>query len=163
MYLNKTKLFIFSFVAICGSVALSNCSGGNKPAANTGSSKSAAAPVSMVAETADPMKDKGIGPVTTLPLAAVDQAMAAEGKKIYESKCTACHNPTTKLIGPPHKGILERRTAEWTMNMILNPQEMQDKDPIAKQLLKDYNNVAMTNQGLTQGDARKVLEYMRTM
>ena len=114
-------------------------------------------------EPSDPMTNKGIGPVTSLALGTIDNAMAEEGKNIYNSKCTACHNPTQKLIGPPQKGVLERRTPEWTMNMILNPQEMLDKDPIAKQLLKDYNNVPMTPQGLTESDARKVLEYLRTL
>jgi len=109
------------------------------------------------------LNEKGIGPITELTLGTLDHAMAAEGKTIYNSKCTACHNPTEKLIGPPQKGVLDRRTPEWVMNMMLNPQEMLDKDPIAQKLLKEYNNVPMTPQGLTEDDARKVLEYIRTL
>lgn len=141
-------------LVLSGIILFSNCSEGEK--------KSAIASGSIEA-TIDPMKNKGIGPVTNLTLGPIDNSLAAEGKKIYDAKCTACHNPTQKLIGPPQKGVLERRTPEWTMNMILNPQEMIDKDPIAKQLLKEFNNIPMTSQGLTQEDARKVLEYLRIL
>ncbi|MBI4932077.1 MAG: cytochrome c [Bacteroidetes bacterium] len=147
----RSKIFL-SLVGIAAMSVLSNCtqSGGNNDSAAT-------------ATESDPMKDKGIGPVTSLTLGVIDTTMAAEGKTIYNSKCTACHNPTQKLIGPPQKGVLDRRTPEWTMNMILNPQEMLDKDPIAQKLLKEFNNVPMTNQNLSQEDARKVLEYLRLL
>lgn len=133
-----------------------------------GSSVENAAPADekLAAEEAvpvDPMLNKGIGPVSSLTLGPLDEALAAEGKKIYDEKCTACHNPTQKLIGPPQAGVLERRTPEWIMNLILNPEEMLKSDPVAKQLLTEFNNVPMTNQGLTETDARKVLEYLRTL
>ena len=31
------------------------------------------------------------------------------------------------------------RTPEWIMNMILNPTEMVEKDPLAKELLVEFN------------------------
>ena len=45
------------------------------------------------------------------------------------------------------------------MNMILNPEEMVKNDPIAKQLLLDFNLAPMANQHLTQEQARNILEY----
>lgn len=115
----------------------------------------------------DAMKDwknnKGIGPVKSITLGAIDQDMAAEGKIIYEELCTACHKPDKKFIGPAPKGLLDRRTAEWSMNMILNPEEMTQKDPIARQLLIEANGAPMANQNLTEEQARKVLEYIRTL
>ena len=108
--------------------------------------------------------NKGIGPVKSMTLAAeVDKAMATEGEVIYKAKCTSCHKPDKRFIGPSQKGVLERRTAEWVMNMILNPEQMVKEDPIAKQLLMDYNLSPMANQNLTEADARKVLEYIRTL
>ena len=77
--------------------------------------------------------------------------------------CTACHRPDTKYIGPAPKGILERRSPEWIMNMILDPERMVKEDPIAKQLLIDYNGSPMANQDLTEEQARGVLEYFRTL
>ena len=67
------------------------------------------------------------------------------------------------MIGPPQAGVLDRRTPEWVMNMIINPSEMIKKDPTARHLLKEYNNVPMTEQGVTEEEARKILEYFRTM
>lgn len=117
-----------------------------------------------VADANDPMQNKGIGPVKELVIPeTIDQDMAAKGKVIYEAKCTACHKPTEKFIGPPQKGLLDRRTPEWAMNMILNPEEMTQKDPIAKQLLIEANGAPMANQNLTEEEARQVLEYIRTI
>lgn len=111
----------------------------------------------------DPMNNKGIGPVTKVELGAVDPAMAEEGKQIYQKMCSACHKAEERFIGPAPKGIMSRRSPEWIMNMILNPEKMVAEDPIAKQLLVEYNLAPMANQHLTQEQARKILEYFRTL
>jgi hypothetical protein len=49
------------------------------------------------------------------------------------------------------------------MNMILNPDGMVKEDPVAKQLLMEYNGTPMANQNLTKEEARAVLEYFRTL
>lgn len=106
----------------------------------------------------------GIGPIKDLTLPAeIDQALATEGDAIYVAKCTACHKPDKQFIGPAPKGIFEKRTPAWIMNMILNPEEMVAKDPIAKQLLIKFNGSPMANQNLTEAEARAVLEYFRTL
>jgi len=110
------------------------------------------------------MSNKGIGPVKNLELPnEIDQSMAAKGKAGFDSKCLACHKTHKKFIGPAPVGILDRRSPEWIMNMILNPGEMVQKDPIAKQLLIDHNGSPMANQGLTEEEARQLLEYFRTL
>jgi len=111
----------------------------------------------------DPMANKGVGPITSVELGPLDQAMADEGKAIYDQMCIACHKPNEKFIGPAPAGILDRRSPEWIMNMILNPDQMLKEDPIAKELLAEYNNVPMISQGLTEEQARKILEYFRTL
>jgi len=111
----------------------------------------------------DPMKNKGIGPIKSVTLGAeVNQEMAAKGKEVYEQMCSACHKTDKKFIGPAPKDILDRRTPEWVMNMILNPDEMVKKDPIAKALLAEYLS-PMSNQNLTEEQARAILEYFRTL
>ena len=47
--------------------------------------------------------------------------------------------------------------------MLLNPTEMLKQDPTAIALLKEYNNVMMINQNLTQEEARAITEYLRTL
>ena len=111
----------------------------------------------------DPMKNKGIGPITSVTLAdEIDQDLAAKGAEVYIKMCSACHKPDKRFVGPAPKGIMERRTPEWIMNMILNPDEMVQKDPIAKALLAEYLS-PMANQNLTEEEARAILEYFRTL
>tara|TARA_R110001583_G_scaffold83631_2_gene220682 strand:+ start:4848 stop:5321 length:474 start_codon:yes stop_codon:yes gene_type:complete len=109
----------------------------------------------------DPMEDKGIGPVTSITLAEIDQTMAAEGKVVFKAKCSACHKISKRFVGPGIAGVTERRTPEWIMNMILNPEVMVAENPIAKQLLAEYL-APMANQNLTEREARLILEYFRT-
>lgn len=110
------------------------------------------------------LSTKGVGPITSLTLDdVVDDAMAAKGKEVYDQMCLACHRIGKKFIGPAPDGIFERRSPEWVMNMILNPEGMVKEDALAKELLMEFNGSPMANQGLTEEDARAVLEYFRTL
>lgn len=110
------------------------------------------------------LENKGVGPITNVDLPAeIDRKLAVEGKQIYDAKCIACHSVDKKLIGPPQKGILDRRTPEWVMNMIMNPTEMLAKDPLAKELLEEFNNSPMLDMGITEDEARALVEYFRTL
>lgn len=110
------------------------------------------------------LNNKGVGPVTSVDLGlVVDQDMAAHGKEVYDKMCTACHKAEKKFIGPSPKGILQRRSPEWVMNMILDPEKMVKEDQLAKDLLIEFNGSPMANQNLTKDEARAVLEYFRTL
>lgn len=161
------KLFTLFFT-----VVLISC-GGKKEKENEGFSyekkttteTTAAAKKATVAPSARvDLVNKGVGPITSLELPAeINTEMAAHGAEVYNKMCTACHRPNKKFIGPAQAGVMERRTPEWIMNMILNPEEMIQKDPLAKELLMEFNGAPMANQNLTQEDARAVLEYFRTL
>ena len=110
------------------------------------------------------LTNKGVGPISSVTLSAeIDQAMAATGAEVYKKMCTACHRPNKKFIGPAPLGIMERRTPEWIMNMILDPEGMVANDPLAKELLIEFNGSPMANQNLTEEETRAVLEYFRTL
>lgn len=105
--------------------------------------------------------EHGVGPVESVDLSEeIDTELAATGESIFQTKCVACHSYDQKLIGPPMKDVTERRNPAWIMNMILNPMEMTQKDPIAKALLEEYN-AQMVNMNVTEEDARAILEYLR--
>lgn len=110
-----------------------------------------------------PSDSKGVGKFTSVKVGAtVDKAMAAKGKELFQTSCTACHMTTDKrLVGPGLKGITKIRTPEWIMNMITNPLEMTHKDPVAEALLADFNNIQMTNQNVGDDGARSILEFLR--
>lgn len=110
------------------------------------------------------LKNKGIGPVKFVTFTdKIDTELAAQGEEKFEAICTACHLVDQRMIGPALSKIYERRSPEWVMNMILNPEGMIKDDPIAIALLKEYNNSAMVNQNLTENEARSIAEYLRTL
>ncbi|MCF7567424.1 cytochrome c [Sabulilitoribacter arenilitoris] len=110
------------------------------------------------------LSNKGVGPIKSLKLSSeIDEKMVAQGADVFKKMCTACHRADKKFIGPAPKDILERRTPEWVMNMILDPEGMVKNDPLAKALLIEFNGSPMANQNLTEEEARAVLEYFRTL
>lgn len=110
------------------------------------------------------LENKGIGPITSLELPdEIDEELAAKGEEVYQQKCTACHNPYKRLVGPPQEGIMDHRTPEWIMNMIMNPEEMLKKDPIAKAMLEEFNGAVMSDQDISEEHARALVEYFRTL
>lgn len=153
-------LFTFSTLISCG-----NSGGGidAEEASETSTEAVDAVEITQASTHVD-LQNKGIGPIKNLELSSsIDQAMADAGKEIYDRNCLACHKPTERFIGPPPQGILERRSPEWVMNMILNPEGMVKEDPLARALLIEFNGSPMANQNLTEEEARQVLEYFRTL
>lgn len=127
--------------------------GQTPPAAGAGASTSAAlTPFEQ---------ENGIGPITeTVPLGPVDQAMAKQGEGIFEASCSACHKLDERYVGPPLGQVLEHRTPAYVMNMILNPEGMYSRHPEARALLAQYAT-QMPNMGLSQDQARAIVEYFR--
>ena len=149
------KLKVFMFAALVG--VLSSCGSDVKKEDKAPVVKEEAKEVVEV----DPMKDKGIGPIKSITLGEIDEAMVAEGQVVFKAKCSACHKISKRFVGPGLAGITERRSPEWIMNMILNPEVMVAENPIAKKLLAEYL-APMANQNLTEKEARQILEYFRT-
>ena len=110
------------------------------------------------------LKNKGVGLIKSVTLdPTINQEMVAKGADIFKKNCTACHRANKKFIGPSPQNILERRSPEWVMNMILDPEKMIKEDPLARELLIEFNGSPMANQNLTEEDVRAVLEYFRTL
>lgn len=151
-------------------LALQACGGQEaKPA----SEKESSSPVTETKSTEDEnvpaservtLQDKGVGEITDLKLPeAIDKELAKTGQAIFKTNCTACHKPYEKFIGPAPKGILDRRSPEWIMNMILDPQLMVTDNQCARDLMVEFNGAAMANQNMTVEQARSILEYYRTL
>jgi cytochrome c len=106
-------------------------------------------------------EDRGVGPVKELKLGEIDRNMVQEGEDLFRKKCSTCHSIDRKLIGSALKGITQRRTPEWIMNMILNPDGMIKENKAAKELFESYK-VRMAPDSVNEEQARKILEYLRT-
>jgi len=86
----------------------------------------------------------------------------ATGKTIYESKCLACHKLNNeRVVGPGWAGLTKKRQPVWIMNMITNVEVMLETDEEAQKLLEECL-VRMPNQNVSEEDARKILEFMRS-
>ena len=88
--------------------------------------------------------------------------LVKRGEEIYKQKCTACHQIEKKLVGPALKGLFERRKEDWVLSMILNPDSMIKNDPIAKKLYEEYKVPMVVPGGITQEEAKAVVEYLKT-
>ncbi len=149
------------------SFAVVSCGGEAPEAPTTNEAETVVVEEEVVAEEApetsanENMDNKGVGPISSVELGDIDNTLADSGKELYKTNCTACHKFGKKYIGPALKGVTTRRSPEWIMNMILNPEVMVVEDPIAMALLAEYN-APMSNQQLSEEDARAILEFFRT-
>ncbi len=107
--------------------------------------------------------ENGIGPIKgKIQLGEIDPTKVASGEKTYTSLCAPCHKLDKRLVGPSQRYTADRRSPEFILNMILNPDEMTKRHPTGKQLLAEYL-APMTNMNLTLDQAKEVLEYLRSV
>lgn len=146
----RTAFLILALIVFAG------C-GGSSNDPEGGSDAGAAATAGL----SEAQLERGIGPIETVALGDVDEALAEQGEEIFKTKCSACHKMDARYVGPALGDVLEKRSPEYVMNMMLNPEEMIQKHPEAKAMLAEFMT-PMPNQQLTEQDARAVLEYLRT-
>ncbi|MCF7824929.1 MAG: c-type cytochrome [Candidatus Marinimicrobia bacterium] len=144
-------------IAIISTFILISCGGGDK----TDSGKPAVSEMTArgISKT---QLEHGIGPITSFSLGPADARQAERGQAVFTEKCIACHKIDERLVGPPLRGVVDRRSPAFILNMILNPDEMVKKHPEIQKMLAQYY-VPMTFQDVTEADARAILEYLRTL
>jgi nitrite reductase (NO-forming) len=92
--------------------------------------------------------------------AAPSDPEATSGKLAFESKCLACHSlGQGKKLGPDLAGVTRHRSDEWLSRWLKSPEKMLASDEHAKALLKEYNNIPMPNQNLSDAEIRQYLKY----
>ncbi|RYY87422.1 MAG: cytochrome c [Chitinophagaceae bacterium] len=150
------KMLWFASLGLCSMIAVS-CGSGSDSGTPAGSEPAA----TNETPAAEPSSPHGVGPIKEVKLnSPLDQKLVASGKSVYELKCASCHKLSAeKLVGPGWKGVTDRRTPEWTMNFVMNTEEMLNRDTAAQKMLEECM-VRMPNQNLAEPDARAVLEFM---
>jgi len=92
--------------------------------------------------------------------AAPTDPEAARGKLDFESKCLACHSVGEgKKLGPDLEGVTKRRTDAWLTRWLKAPEKMLESDADAKALLREFNNIPMPNQSLSDAEIRQYIKY----
>lgn len=104
----------------------------------------------------------GIGKYASLSVTAeIDSVLVKTGDELYMQKCASCHDLSDKIIvGPGWKGITARRELIWLMNLMTNTEEMLERDPELKRQIEKFKT-QMPDFGLTENEARAILEFMR--
>lgn len=145
---------------------LAACSGSN-PSADA---SAATPPAASAPPTATPTPAAvEVGPDGPADIALPDGFAAAtgddaveKGAAIFQAKgCGGCHKFEEKLVGPALKGLGERRTDAWLAKMILHPDEMTKKDPVAKDLFRS-TMTQMPNQGVTADEIGALIAYIKS-
>lgn len=104
----------------------------------------------------------GVGPIKE-PVELGDQIdaeMAAKGENLFKEKCSVCHEIHDSNRGPALGGVLDKRSPQFVMNMILNPDGMIENNPQIKALKAVYG-IRMDDLHLTEEEARQIVEYLR--
>ena len=156
-----TKQPVRFVILVFLAAAAAACGGSEGPPGGAASSDDVSTETTTTADglTSDELQ-YGIGPIRSLELGPVDRELAETGAGVFRVKCAACHKLDEDYVGPALGGVTERRTPEYVMNMILNPDEMVARHPEVKALLAQYYT-PMPDQQLSEADARAVLEYLR--
>ena len=105
--------------------------------------------------------ENGIGPIKQkIDLGPIDPALVKKGQEIFDTKCASCHKLDEKYVGPAQRDVFKRRSPEYILNFMLNPEENYKKHPEAKKLLGEYLT-QMPNQNLTIDEAKAMLDFFR--
>ncbi len=98
--------------------------------------------------------------VKDVKIGQFDPQLAAKGEQIFKMKCVACHQYDKRLVGPPLRNVVKRRSAEYIISMITAPEVMQEKNDTVKALVQQYMT-KMTNQNVSLEEAKAIYEHLR--
>ncbi len=96
------------------------------------------------------------------PTGEINAELARRGESLFESKgCIGCHTVGGgRLTGPDLQGVTERRSLDWFVAIVINPDSMLREDPAARELFAEYMT-PMLSLGATHDEAGALFEYLR--
>ncbi len=88
------------------------------------------------------------------------------GETLFRTRCGTCHSmrgaQEENDIGPDLIGVTKRREKAWLGRWMQFPDKMiEEKDPIAIAMLKQYNNLPMPNLRLNALEINDLLDYFK--
>ena len=86
-----------------------------------------------------------------------------KGQYLFATRCAACHTiGNGDKVGPDLLGVTSVRDRAWLARMISEPDKLiEEKDPIATALFKQYREIRMPKLGLPEADVNTLIEYMK--
>jgi protein SCO1/2 len=94
----------------------------------------------------------------------------SRGETLFRTRCSPCHTiggggmvtgASEQPLGPDLLGVTQKRPRGWLARWLANPDQMLDeKNPLALELLAAYNGVRMPNMRLTDIDVDALIDYL---
>ena len=86
-----------------------------------------------------------------------------KGQYLFATRCAACHTiGNGDKVGPDLMGVTNVRDRAWLGRMISEPDKLiEEKDPIATALFKQYKEVRMPRLNLPEMDVNTLIEFMK--
>ncbi|MDH4568939.1 c-type cytochrome [Pseudomonas sp. BN414] len=93
----------------------------------------------------------------------------SNGEQLFRTRCSACHTlgpqdgelGALRGVGPDLLGVTHQRDPKWLTRWLKEPDRMlAEKDPLAVDLFRQYNQVAMPNLQLGEQDIQALMQYM---
>lgn len=87
----------------------------------------------------------------------------SEGEELFRFRCAACHSLDAENgLGPGLLNVTNLRDKKWLAEWIKTPDKvLARKDPIATELLKQYNNVLMPNLRLDDKQVAQIIDFLK--
>ncbi|MCX6186719.1 MAG: c-type cytochrome [Bacteroidetes bacterium] len=91
-------------------------------------------------------------------------ADAAEGEKLFNANCTACHAINDKVVGPALKDVDKRHSEAWNIKWVKNSQAMvKSGDAEALKIFNEFNQMPMTSFAqFNDEQIKSILAYIKT-
>jgi protein SCO1/2 len=101
----------------------------------------------------------------TPAMVSADPSAELPGQTLFVKTCGACHTiGRGDKIGPDLAGVSTRRSRDWIVSYLVDPQKMRAKgDPAALALATKYKAVRMPGLSLSDNDASDLISYVDAM
>ncbi|MCS5636031.1 MAG: SCO family protein [Myxococcota bacterium] len=86
----------------------------------------------------------------------------SEGAFLFQTRCESCHDLGKRhALGPDLLGVTVRRDRAWLVRWIREPDKMlEEGDPLALNLYREYGELAMPNLRLEESEVESVIDYL---
>jgi len=95
---------------------------------------------------------------------AVDPALAKQGGKLFQNRgCFVCHTigkTGNTAEGPDLAGVTDRRSHEWLVAWLKDPNAMFGSDAAADAMYEQYHHVKMPNMKLGASEITALVAYL---
>ena len=94
---------------------------------------------------------------------STDASQIEQGKALFNTLCSSCHNFKNKGIGPNLSGITREVESQWIKEFIKNPaKKIDDKDPRAITLFEEYKVYMQGFPNLNEQELNVLLSYLHS-